>query len=438
MPLEVNLVNLLDVLQKVTDVDNLGLHLGVPKHELDEIKTNFHRTQEQKRGMVRWWLNNDLNPTWERVIAALKAMHKPVLADAVAVVSKWESLHEPPTEELQRGDKMIVLLDEKIQEIQQRSQYLGKEWEKGEEEWRKFLKEMKKIEEVWEDLVKSQQTERAFLTLGISSSCHSDLELLDRTDVLKEKAETLIATSRQLRELYEKATQHQSGLQITETELEAWERVLIEHEVGLQDCIDQMEELGEKFSGEAKDCRKQLEKSRERLQTCSSKMRECRDELTKSCRQLQKCQEKLTECEVSLKRCRDELGNNHLQIAKCIEGLKKESEDLSAQIAALTVGTARGAGVGFGAAIGMVGGPIGMAVGALIGGAVGLETGGYTVAYVQGENLDKARKKLRNCESELIDCDEVVERCRVVLQKSEDELKDLKEVVNELKEFLSQ
>ena len=206
MSLEVNLVNLLDVLQKVTDVDNLGLHLGVPKYKLDEIKIDFHRTQEQTRGMVRWWLNNDLNPTWEGVIAALKAMHKPVLADAVAVVSKWESLHEPPTEELQRGDKMIGLLDEKLQEIQQHSQHLGKEWEKGERKWREFLKEMKKIEEVWEYLFKSQQTERAFLTLGISLSCHSDLELLHRTDALKEKAEVLIATSRQLRKLYERAT----------------------------------------------------------------------------------------------------------------------------------------------------------------------------------------------------------------------------------------
>ena len=46
MALEVNLVNLVDVLQKVTDVDNLGLHLGVPKLELDKIRQGFHTTEE--------------------------------------------------------------------------------------------------------------------------------------------------------------------------------------------------------------------------------------------------------------------------------------------------------------------------------------------------------------------------------------------------------
>lgn len=46
MGLELNLVNLIDVLQKVTEVDNLGLHLGVPKHELDKITQDFHTTEE--------------------------------------------------------------------------------------------------------------------------------------------------------------------------------------------------------------------------------------------------------------------------------------------------------------------------------------------------------------------------------------------------------
>ena len=56
MPLEVNLVNLVDVLQKVTDVDNLGLHLGVPKHKLDKIRQDSHTTDERMREMLQWWL----------------------------------------------------------------------------------------------------------------------------------------------------------------------------------------------------------------------------------------------------------------------------------------------------------------------------------------------------------------------------------------------
>ena len=102
MPLEVNLVNLVDILQKVIDVDNLGLHLGVPKHELDKIRQDFRTTDERKREMLQWWLDHALNPTWEKVKAALRAIDKPVLADAVTKVSQRESLYEPCEDDLQR------------------------------------------------------------------------------------------------------------------------------------------------------------------------------------------------------------------------------------------------------------------------------------------------------------------------------------------------
>ena len=107
MPLEVNLVNLLDVLQKVTDVVDLGLHLGVPKHELDEIRQDFCTTKERKREMLQWWLDHTLNPTWKRVISALRIMGKPKLADAVAEVSQRESLYEPREEESLRWEAVL-------------------------------------------------------------------------------------------------------------------------------------------------------------------------------------------------------------------------------------------------------------------------------------------------------------------------------------------
>ena len=48
--------------------------------------------------------------------------------------------------------------------IQQRSEHLEKEWEKGEQVWCEYLKELKKIEEGCENLVKTQQAQEAFLT----------------------------------------------------------------------------------------------------------------------------------------------------------------------------------------------------------------------------------------------------------------------------------
>ena len=68
-------MHLLDVLQEVTDVDDLGLHLGVPKHELEIIRQDFCKTKERKREMLQWWLDHTVNPTWERVISALRAMN---------------------------------------------------------------------------------------------------------------------------------------------------------------------------------------------------------------------------------------------------------------------------------------------------------------------------------------------------------------------------
>ena len=39
-------MNLMDVLRTVTDVVDLGLHLGVPKSEMDKISPNFHTKDE--------------------------------------------------------------------------------------------------------------------------------------------------------------------------------------------------------------------------------------------------------------------------------------------------------------------------------------------------------------------------------------------------------
>jgi len=367
MGLEVNLVNLMDVLQKVTEVDSLGLHLGVPEDVMVEIRQDYHMTKDQKRAILKWWLDNDLNRTWGKVITALRAIHKPVLADAVARVSERQSLYEPDEMDLQRWEEdldKVGKLEEKLREALQRSERLEKEWEKGETEWREYLEKLKKIEEEWEGLVRGQQTERAFLTLGISLIFQSNSESLHRYHVLCNEVQQHVERSKELRGFRERALQHQRGLKDTETALNAWEKELQEQGFELEKRIKEMEELGKKFSGEARDCKNKLEKSRGRLQTCQKKMRECRDELTKSHRRLQECKEKLTECEVSLKRCNDELSENHSQITKCIEGMQKESKELSGQIAALTV-TAGGllGGVGTAAAIGAIGGAVGAAIG---------------------------------------------------------------------------
>ena len=213
---------------------------------------------------------------------------------------------------------------------------------------------------------------------------------------MEQRVQQHIVTSKKLTKFYQDTMRQQSRLQEAETELSVWEKALVEHELELQKRIDQMEELGEKFSGEAKDCRKR----RERLQACRNKMREFRGELTKSNRQLRKCKEKLTECEVSLKRCRGELGNSHSQITECIEGIKNKSQKLSEEIKTLTVTAGRALGGAGGAGVGalLVGssfGPAGLLAAALIGGTIGLVSGGVGGAgWCSGEQIRGSKEEV--------------------------------------------
>ena len=418
MGLELNLVNLMDVLQKVTEVDSLGLHLGIPKHELDRMRLDYRMQEQRKMAMLEWWLNHNLNPTWERVITALRAMHEPV---PVAEVSKRQSLYDSHEKDFQRWEEWKDNI-KKIEGNLQLYSDLEREWKKGKMEWNNYLKKMEKVEEDWEDLIRTQQRETT--TLGINSEALS----MQRYSVLEYKVQQHVERSKELREFYERAAQHRRGLQNTEIELEAWEKELHEQTSELQNLEEQME--GTEFLGEAKDTFVlNLETSRERLQTCREKMSECRNELTKPQRQLHVCREKLTECEVNLKRCSDELGENHLQIKRCIEGMKAKSEN---QIQALTVaagglvGTA--GGVGTAVAIGALGGPVGMVIGAGLGLVYGL-IGGSAVAGRLENRLEETRKKLRRCEIELNNCSNVVKRCKEVLRRSQVELEELKRVV---------
>ena len=111
MPLKVNLANLVEVLQSVTDVYRFGLYLGVQNPALNRIRHDFRATEDQMVEMLQWWLKSDLNCTWERVISALKAMNRTKLAAAVTVVSRRESLHEPPRKESKRwGENLEIIV----------------------------------------------------------------------------------------------------------------------------------------------------------------------------------------------------------------------------------------------------------------------------------------------------------------------------------------
>jgi len=62
----------------------LGLQLGVPNHRLLQIQCNNQHSpyiaQECLTDMFDWWLNNDSDPTHEKLARALIAIRKGELA----------------------------------------------------------------------------------------------------------------------------------------------------------------------------------------------------------------------------------------------------------------------------------------------------------------------------------------------------------------------
>ena len=428
--MKVDLKNLEDVLQKVTEVDSLGHHLKVPKDELAQIFQMFHKKEERKREILQWWLSKSPNPTWEEVIRALKKMKKMVVADAVAVVSQRKSLNEPCEDELHKWEELFSRnkLDETVVEY---SEHLENTWEK---EYHEYMMKLEKIEEDWKELVKTQKTRQACLTLGISLLFPSNSEPLHQYSLLEQDIQQQVERNEELGGFQEKATEHRRGLQNTDMELKEWEKALLERTSVLKEGVG--------FSREEKDRREQLERSHERLQICRDKMRECTNDLTKSQRQVLKCRKRLVECEVKFKRYRDELGNSH---SECIEELKKKSEDLSAQIKTLTIAAGGILGTlwptGAGAAIGAIGGPPGIVIGAAIGLGLGLSlispawmTEGQEMADCHESQLKESREMLCRCKSDLNDSRNVVERCEQALRSSEEKLKELKTIVSGLEQ----
>ena len=105
MSLELNLKNVVNALKKVTEVEDLGLKLDVPEHVVEIVMRDFHTTNDQKREVLKWWLNN-LNPAWEKIITALRSMNKLVIAKEVELVSQGGSLHVPEKRSYGDGKKL--------------------------------------------------------------------------------------------------------------------------------------------------------------------------------------------------------------------------------------------------------------------------------------------------------------------------------------------
>ena len=59
----------------------LGIQLGLSPDELDIIRANSQDVEECLRKVLQKWYDKTLNPTWQKIIAALRALGELRLAE---------------------------------------------------------------------------------------------------------------------------------------------------------------------------------------------------------------------------------------------------------------------------------------------------------------------------------------------------------------------
>ena len=75
------LQQLLDPLKKSEKWFMFGVKLGVPVPQLRDIESNHQKDSDRcKLELLQYWLNNNLDPTWNKIVLALEKTDQLALA----------------------------------------------------------------------------------------------------------------------------------------------------------------------------------------------------------------------------------------------------------------------------------------------------------------------------------------------------------------------
>ena len=100
-----SLKNLTNALSKVDDWEGLGIQLDIEYHELQKIFKDWSTTEERKRAMLQFWLEGNMKPSWEALIAALDKLNLKLIAEEIKreynVPSSSHPGDVPPLEPIQ-------------------------------------------------------------------------------------------------------------------------------------------------------------------------------------------------------------------------------------------------------------------------------------------------------------------------------------------------
>ena len=76
-------MNVLRAVQEVENTDLLGNCLRVPRSKREEISSQFSSVPQQRKQMIKYWMETDPLASWRRVIVALDWMGAKKVADAI-------------------------------------------------------------------------------------------------------------------------------------------------------------------------------------------------------------------------------------------------------------------------------------------------------------------------------------------------------------------
>ena len=78
-----SLKNLANALHEVDDWQGLGIQLDIDYRELQKLAKNHSTIVERKFAMLQFWLEQDKNASWEKLLVALSEMNLNRIAEEI-------------------------------------------------------------------------------------------------------------------------------------------------------------------------------------------------------------------------------------------------------------------------------------------------------------------------------------------------------------------
>ena len=121
-----SLKNLTNALNKVDDWEGLGIQLDIEYNELQKIFKDRSSTEERKRAMLQFWLNNDPKPSWQTLCYSLEKMGLKRIAEEIKTSTQCEdeplkvatvtgtTAHSPSTQPTNQPEQTLTPESESI------------------------------------------------------------------------------------------------------------------------------------------------------------------------------------------------------------------------------------------------------------------------------------------------------------------------------------